>query len=157
MDSYFGEPVACFAPKEELQTEDCSAEEGFPGKNKKRANRRKKSIYASLRKKAKSIAIGHTCYKNRPHRGRTDTPGAYPSLHQYSKNKIHCSCLMCRFRGWIKDEKTHSDLMREEAMRYRMKDHDIGLEYYDEYEYDPDDHDRWADAPNPVPRRLRTV
>lgn len=37
----------------------------------------------------------------------------YDNLHQYSKNKIHCSCALCRNKGKsIKDKKT------EERMRY---------------------------------------
>ena len=27
-------------------------------------------------------------------------PLYYNNLHQYSKNKIHCSCWMCRYGGW---------------------------------------------------------
>lgn len=155
MDSYFGKPEAYFISEGEIPPEENGAD--FPEKDRKRADRRKRSVNASLKRKAKSVAIGRTCYKDRPHRGRTDTPGSFPSLHQYSKNKIHCSCAMCRFGGWDRNEKTHSDLMREEAMRYRLKDHYISLEYWDEYEYDPDDYNRWADAPGRLPRRLRTA
>lgn len=46
-----------------------------------RAKRRKLNIAKALRKKKISEEVGHIIY--------------YDNLHQYSKNKIHCSCPMC--------------------------------------------------------------
>lgn len=54
----------------------------------------------------------------------------YDSLHQYSKNKIHCSCPMCRAKTKKKDNVLgtfhrhgknwkHSDLQKLEAMNYK--------------------------------------
>ena len=37
----------------------------------------------------------------------------YDNLHQYSKNKIHCSCGICRFRSvYDPDNKTMSDMRK---------------------------------------------
>lgn len=40
----------------------------------------------------------------------------YNNLHQYSKNKIHCSCWMCRRKSY--DEKSIRDRRTEERMNY---------------------------------------
>lgn len=40
----------------------------------------------------------------------------YDNLHQYSKNKIHCSCWMCRRKSY--DEKSMRDKRTEERMNY---------------------------------------
>ena len=50
-----------------------------------RGERRAKDIAKALRKKKISDSYweGHSYYNN---------------LHQYSKNKIHCSCYMCRMK-----------------------------------------------------------
>ncbi len=48
----------------------------------------------------------------------------YNNLHQYSKNKIHCSCGMCRFRNtWEPKRKPISDMKRIEGMKYQMKEY----------------------------------
>ena len=55
-------------------------------KNDKRAERRKSNYSKAIRKRNICLNIyGHDWY----HR----------SLNEYSKNKIHCSCGMCRFRS----------------------------------------------------------
>lgn len=46
-----------------------------------RGKRRKLNVTKALRKKRIAEEIGHIVY--------------YDNLHQYSKNKIHCSCPMC--------------------------------------------------------------
>lgn len=46
-----------------------------------RGQRRKLNISKALRKKKISEEVGHIIY--------------YDNLHQYSKNKIHCSCPSC--------------------------------------------------------------
>jgi hypothetical protein len=72
-------------------------------KNKNRAERRKRDFSKARRKRS----IAKDWYSN---------------LHQYSKNKIHCSCGLCRFRSTYNyKDKTHSDSMREERTRYDMK------------------------------------
>ena len=47
----------------------------------------------------------------------------YPHDGQYSKGKIHCSCPMCAFRGWDKNEKTQSDKRKIEKMNSLLKDY----------------------------------
>lgn len=36
----------------------------------------------------------------------------------YSKGKIHCSCAMCAFRGYNKNEIVHSEKKKLASMRY---------------------------------------
>lgn len=47
---------------------------------------------------------------------------AYDNLHQYSKNKIHCSCPMCRdrWKGNSFDENKLSDKKRLQEMEEQM-------------------------------------
>lgn len=40
----------------------------------------------------------------------------YDNLHQYSKNKIHCSCWLCRSKSY--EEKSIRDKRNEERMNY---------------------------------------
>ena len=47
----------------------------------------------------------------------------YRHLHQYSKNKVHCSCNLCRFRSSFEpDEKPVQDLKRLEDMEEQLKE-----------------------------------
>lgn len=39
-----------------------------------------------------------------------DNSHYYSNLHQYSKNKIHCSCGMCRTKSY--DQLSHSDIIK---------------------------------------------
>lgn len=49
----------------------------------------------------------------------------YFSLHEYSKNKIHCSCGMCRFKpSWDPDAKPMQDIRTEEHMNSRIKEYE---------------------------------
>ena len=48
----------------------------------------------------------------------------YDNLHQYSKNKVHCSCGMCRFRSaWKPDRKPMADIRRIESMNHQLKEY----------------------------------
>ncbi len=48
----------------------------------------------------------------------------YDNLHQYSKNKIHCSCQMCRFRSdWEPGRKTVSDIRKQTGMDCKEKEY----------------------------------
>ncbi len=48
----------------------------------------------------------------------------YKDLHTYSKNKIHCSCGMCRFRNaWEPDRKPMADVRRIESMEYQLAEY----------------------------------
>ena len=55
-------------------------------KDKKRALRRKNNVYKAIRKRN----ISKHVYNN---------IDWYSNLHQYSKNKVHCSCQLCRYRS----------------------------------------------------------
>lgn len=97
---------------EELFDKDLFEEELFEGekplKVKKRAARRKKNYAKAMRKKKIAANVGGLRYK---------------STHQYSKNKIHCSCPLCAFSGL-----THSDVMRLACMEARLRDYQNGME-----------------------------
>lgn len=97
---------------EELFDKDLFEEELFEGekplKVKKRAARRKKNYAKAMRKKKIAASVGGFEYKN---------------THQYSKNKIHCSCPLCAFSGL-----THSDVMRLACMEARLRDYQNGME-----------------------------
>ena len=48
----------------------------------------------------------------------------YNNLHQYSKNKVHCSCGMCRFRSvWEPNRKPMADIRRIESMKYQLEEY----------------------------------
>ena len=48
----------------------------------------------------------------------------YDNLHQYSKNKIHCSCQWCRFRSvFAPDEKPIQDQKRILSMEQDLKEY----------------------------------
>ncbi len=78
-----------------------------------RGERRKQDIKKAVRKKKISDRhFGDSSY--------------YDNLHQYSKNKIHCSCPMCRrktnnkgYYGRPKDWK-HSDLVKIERLEEQL-------------------------------------
>lgn len=63
----------------------------------------------------------------------------YNNLHQYSKNKIHCSCPLCAFNGKhnghlvFKKIYTESDRRKMDSMDLKMKEYMSGME------------DLWAD------------
>ena len=47
----------------------------------------------------------------------------YRHLHQYSKNKVHCSCNLCRFRSSFEpDEEPVQDLKRLEDMEEQLNE-----------------------------------
>jgi len=48
----------------------------------------------------------------------------YKNLHEYSKNKVHCSCGMCRFRNaWEPDRKPISDVRKIESMKDELREY----------------------------------
>lgn len=76
-------------------------------KNRSRAYNRRMSYLKARRKQRLDNELSlYPCYKN---------------LHQYSKNKIHCSCPLCaaktRTNGW-----NIKDLRRIEAMNQSIND-----------------------------------
>lgn len=67
---------------------------------------RRKSDFAHAKRK-QNIAKNYVLGEEHPW---------YDNLHQYSKNKIHCSCAICRAKSYV--EKTIRDKRAEEKMRY---------------------------------------
>ena len=86
------------------------AEEEFPQKNKRAAKRRKQSVSKATRKQNLSKQIyGMDWYDN---------------LHQFSKNKIHCSCQLCRFRSVFEPKaQTHSDMMKDVSQQQQLREY----------------------------------
>ncbi len=85
-------------------------------KNSKRGDRRKQDFHKAVSKRNKDKGIKYI--------------GSlwYDNLHQYSKNKIHCSCLMCAFNGKrhgrvVFKSVSHSDMMRLEDMKEQIRDY----------------------------------
>lgn len=68
-----------------------------------RAERRKLNVYKALRKKRLADEIYKSAY--------------YDNLHQFSKNKIHCSCEYCRSTR-KNDGPKISDIRRLEHMEF---------------------------------------
>lgn len=66
-----------------------------------RAERRYSDKRHALRKK--KISDNYACWI-------ADGSHYYDNLHQYSKNKIHCSCWICRTKSY--DQMSHSDLIK---------------------------------------------
>ena len=77
----------------------------FTDKDRSRGERRKQDYTKAVSKRNKDKRVrhlGHLWYDN---------------IHQYSKNKIHCSCLMCAFNGKkhgrvVFRTETYSDMKR---------------------------------------------
>ena len=88
-------------------------DEAFPEKDMRRAKRRKTDVKKAIRKRAisKSIYEGFDWYNN---------------LHQYSKNKIYCSCPLCSFDPWKSGNLTMSDLRKQMADKVKLKEYDSG-------------------------------
>lgn len=82
--------------------DDLFPEEAGTGyeKNRRRAVRRHRDFTKAIRKMKIAAACGITWYSN---------------LHAHSKNKIHCSCPMCRFDGL-----TASDTRKLTACHYSV-------------------------------------
>lgn len=80
-----------------------------------RAERRKNDYAKAIRKK--NISEQHYGFSY------------YNNVHQYSKNKIHCSCPLCSAKTngknrWDKREcPTHSDQMKIDSMNDKLKDY----------------------------------
>lgn len=56
-------------------------------------------------------------------------PDTYDNLHQYSKNKIHCSCPLCRGETWSvgknsDKQRTITDQKKVAEMRDQLKEFD---------------------------------
>lgn len=77
-----------------------------------RAIHRKNNVHKAIRKRKIATKIYKTSY--------------YDNLHQYSKNKIHCSCPLCAFNhkknGYV--NYPISDIRRISSMNYQLIDLD---------------------------------
>lgn len=76
-----------------------------------KAERRKNDYNKAIRKK--NIAEKHYGFSY------------YDNIHQYSKNKIHCSCPLCAAKTNIKGKSnnlTHSDRIKTDSMYYKLKE-----------------------------------
>ena len=85
-------------------------DEEMPVKNKSRALSRKRDIYKALRKRSICKEVYHWDW--------------YDNLHEYSKNKVHCSCQMCRFKSVFEpNAKTYSDMKKELSLENKLKEY----------------------------------
>ena len=87
---------------------------------------RRISFIKALRKRRIDRAVYHYYYRDRDY-------GFYNNLHQYSKNKIHCSCPLCSAKTRNKgrrDRKNyapslnykHSDIKKIQRLEYSLED-----------------------------------
>ncbi len=82
------------------------------------AENRRNSILKALRKRR----IDHDIYCHYYYRGTAKDPeaGYYKNLHQYSKNKIHCSCPMCSAKTRNKGRSKHKGM--SPTINYKISD-----------------------------------
>lgn len=94
------------------------------------AENRRISIIKALRKRRIDHAVSYPFY----YRGceKTYNIGFYDNLHQYSKNKIHCSCPMCSAKTRNKGNSKNKGMAR--SINYKISDlrKIQKLEYQDE-------------------------
>ena len=57
---------------------------------------------------------------DRQTQGHCSTTPYYDNLHQYSKNKVHCSCPLCSRKS--KNYLKINDMRKNEAMDFAIKD-----------------------------------
>jgi len=98
--------------------EDIEYNDYYIEKDRTRGNRRKKDFTKAISKYRKDVNRGES-FSNHPW---------YSNIHQYSKNKIHCSCLMCAFNGRRKGRivyktRTASDMRKEEKLNNQLKEY----------------------------------
>ena len=98
-----------------MDNEELELVDNFLTKDKSRQKRRRLNVTKALRKR-RIVKLGYPVI-----------PDWYDNLHQYSKNKIHCSCVMCSFNNKRKQRmgfaKVYSvaDLKRIDEMDYELK------------------------------------
>lgn len=90
----------------------------FTEKDRTRFDRRKQDYAKAVSKRRKDLNRGNVS-KEHPW---------YNNLHQYSKNKIHCSCLMCAFNGRkhgriVFKARSHGDLKTDARMEAQLHDY----------------------------------
>lgn len=70
---------------------DAEAESLFSTPKESRKGNRRKTDYKKAKRKARINLATMAC----------NTVPLYDNLHQYSKNKIHCSCRLCRGKDYF--------------------------------------------------------
>ena len=91
--------------------------EDYTEKDRTRGNRRKQDYRKAISKRRKDVSRGET-FNSHPW---------YSNLHQYAKNKIHCSCILCAFNGRrngriVYKARTASDMRKEEKFNSQLKE-----------------------------------
>lgn len=88
---------------------DDETDELFSTPKESRKGDRRKIDYKKAKRKAR-IDIARSC----------DSLPLYDNLHQYSKNKIHCSCRLCRGKDYFgrhitteQEVKSHDEMLVE--------------------------------------------
>ena len=90
----------------------------IPSTIRTRAERRHNDIKKAIRKRK----IANSVYPN------DKDWDYYSNLHQYSKNKIHCSCYLCSCKTRDKKKKyapTNRERRRMNEMEYEIKEIDL--------------------------------
>lgn len=99
-----------------------------------RGERNKKNWAKAIRKR--NLVVSWPCFKE----------GYYNNLHQYMKNKIHCSCPMCRAKtskkkmrkavgpggkNWDLADKKRIDEMKDELLEFQVvtNDQEVGNDW----------------------------
>lgn len=96
---------------------DAEAELLFSTPKESRKGDRRKIDYKKAKRKAK-IDIARSC----------DGLPLYDNLHQYSKNKIHCSCRLCRGKDYFgRHITTEQETRSRDEMLAELKELDENL------------------------------
>lgn len=103
---------------EDFDNDTIETTETYLTKSKKRAERRKKNITKAKRKRNIDLSVSYS-----------DDP-LYKNLHQYSKNKIHCSCPLCAFNHKKHGYTTYTvqDLKRFDEMKNQEEEFDFDID-----------------------------
>lgn len=97
---------------------DAEAESLFSTSKESRKGNRRKIDYKKARRKAK-IDLARSC----------DGLPMYDNLHQYSKNKIHCSCRLCRGKDYFgRHVITEQEVRSRDEMLVELKELDEDLQ-----------------------------
>lgn len=96
---------------------DAEAESLFSTSKESRKGDRRKIDYKKAKRKSK-IDLARSC----------DGLPMYDNLHQYSKNKIHCSCRLCRGKDYFgRHVITEQEVRSHDEMLAELKELDENL------------------------------
>ena len=97
---------------------DAETDELFSTSKESRKGDRRKIDYKKAKRKAK-IDLARSC----------DGLPLYDNLHQYSKNKIHCSCRLCRGKDYFgRHITTEQEVKSHDEMLVELKELDESLQ-----------------------------